>query len=101
MSKYTKGPWFIRTKQGHYEIYQKGWKAYIGETHDKANAKLIASAPELLEACKEAARLYDELALSLLAAAAKYGPNYEPPTDEEWLEMRKELKQAIAKAEKD
>jgi len=65
--------------------------AYVGE--------LERDRSELLEACKEAKRLYDHFSLSPLAAASKYGDNYEPPTDEEYLEMRKALEQAIAKAE--
>ncbi len=71
-----------------------------GSTPEKAlaNACLIAAAPELLEACNEARHLYDELALGSLEAAAKYGPDYTPPTDEEWLEMRQQLEAAIAKA---
>ncbi len=51
------------------------------------------------EALEEAKRLYDLLALSPLAMAAKYGPDFEPPTDEEYLEMRAMIKAAIPVAE--
>jgi hypothetical protein len=62
-------------------------------------ADLIASAPDLLAACKKAAWLYDEMALGPLGAAAKYGPDYEPPTDQECLNIRQIINDAIAKAE--
>lgn len=51
------------------------------------------------DALKEAMRLYDLLALGPLAAAAKYGPDFEPPTDAEYLEMRQMIKAAIPVAE--
>ena len=104
MSKYTKGPWEIkRDSMLDWHILCKsnvpGFPGVVARVGYKPNARLIAVAPELLEACKEAARLYDHFSLSPLAAASKYGDNYEPPTQEEYLEMRKTLEQAIAKAE--
>jgi hypothetical protein len=54
---------------------------------------------ELYEALKEAAWLYDQLALSPLSAAVKYGDNYEPPTDEDCLRIRGQINDALAKAE--
>ena len=54
---------------------------------------------ELLGACKAARDLYDHLALGTLEAAVKYGPNYEPPSDADWLALRSQLEAAIAKAE--
>lgn len=50
----------------------------------------------LVATCKRAAELYDHLAMSPLEAAAKYGPDYEPPSDAEWLEMRQMLADAVA-----
>ncbi len=54
---------------------------------------------ELLEACKEARKLYDELSMSNLKLACKYGDEYKPMGKEDCLEMRKALEQAIKKAE--
>ena len=61
MSKYTKGPWKIGDDIQQPEICTQDGKIRIAiiaisgfgvsEEHD-ANAQLIASAPELLEACK-------------------------------------------------
>ena len=61
MSEHTSGPWLA---QGRY-IGVKGHMSYIGECSDQngnwtnepmavANARLIAAAPELLEALKDA-----------------------------------------------
>ena len=94
--EHTKAKWEIKGQDiigNEMNEYICTWSGRI------ANAQLIASAPELLKACKEAARLYDHLSLSPIGAAVKYGDNYEPPTDEEYLSMRKALEQAIAKAQ--
>lgn len=48
------------------------------------------------EACKQAADLYGQLSLSPLEAAAKYGDQYEGPSDTDCLEMRQTLDDAIA-----
>ena len=64
----------------------------------EANARLIAAAPDLLKACRHAASLYDHLAMGPLQAAVKYGPDYEPPSDEDCLRTRSLLGDAIAKA---
>lgn len=61
MSKHTRGPWTIEdTKDGQYERIQShgyviawtGHKDFGSLPEHKANAALIAAAPELLEACK-------------------------------------------------
>ena len=52
------------------------------------------------DALKQARRFYDELSLSPLAAAAKYGPDYEPVTDEECLEVRRMIDVAIPLVDK-
>jgi hypothetical protein len=54
---------------------------------------------ELLEACKRAKWLYDQLALSPLDAAVKYGDEYKPPGEDELLDIREQIGAAIAKAE--
>ena len=51
---YVKGNWEVNG----FEIQTKGKETFIAEVYQenkdaKANAKLIAAAPELLEACKE------------------------------------------------
>ncbi len=69
----------------------------------EAKAKYIVTAlnshEKLVNACEKAKWLYDELALSSLGAACKYGNNYEPPTKEDCLAIRELLEQAL-KAEK-
>lgn len=67
MSEHTKGPWEVvtmspRTKGGQEMICVRAVDspinsnlAAIGHSElDQANARLIAAAPDLLEACKEA-----------------------------------------------
>lgn len=114
---HTLGPW---TKGGFYyplsgaygscEITRTGEMAVLatvclpaedrsGHQEGRANATLIAAAPDLLKACRHAASLYDHLSLGTLEAAVKYGPNYEPPSDEDCLQVRGLLGDAIAKAE--
>jgi hypothetical protein len=83
-------------KDGKWDDEKKCWETNL---QDEANARLIAAAPDLLEACKSAALLYDHLAMSTLEAAVKYGPDYKPPTDEDMLETRNCLNEAISKAE--
>ena len=63
MSKYTSGPWVVDAAQYGYIITAKGG-AYdiavvrdIGNEDNKANARLIAAAPELLAALKRATDL--------------------------------------------
>ena len=65
---------------------------------EKAEANLAAAVQArdaAIKAASLAAEMYDLLALGPIAAAAKYGPDYTSPTDEDWLEMRKELDTAI------
>ena len=66
MSKHTPGPWSVGSNSGHIETanawrmsiaicYNKDSKADgVSKEEFKANAQLIAAAPELLEALKEA-----------------------------------------------
>jgi len=77
------------------------------ETREEAQAlcRQLDAAPDLLAACKTGLELYDELAVETnpLACAARHGPDYEPPSWQEWnemcLEVRGILQAAIAKAE--
>ena len=69
MSKHTPGPWFVQ--DGYLTIYNlsegtvgttcaiaKVLREQPGDDQAEANARLIAAAPELLEACEAAIR-YD------------------------------------------
>ena len=60
---------------------------------------LHASYEKLVNACEKAKWLYDELALSTLGAACKYGDNYQPPTKEDCLHIRELLEQALKNTE--
>lgn len=117
--KHTPGPWKVRrpTKpkdheaslnvgvsgvvNGEEEIILEafGQTSRTGFPAALANAQLCAAAPDLLKVSKRARELYDHLSLGTLEAAVKYGPDYEPPTDYDWLQMRGALEAAIAKAE--
>ena len=62
--KHTPGPWFIDTTNsaapfGICQDSENGWgiaevKTFAPEGTDAGNARLIAAAPELLEACEKA-----------------------------------------------
>lgn len=59
-AKHTPGPWRFEMENSYYKIYENKHDIRITTlnqevTEDKANAQLIAAAPELLEACKRAA----------------------------------------------
>jgi len=95
MSKYTPGPWVTgngkngtRAETSVYaeigDIYVKiAWcDATLGYPHCVANARLIATAPELLSVCKE------------LADSAAYWSEYDVP-----LGIVDRLNAAITKAE--
>ena len=72
MSKHTKGKWeveicgetlatYIVTKDNE-NIAQLSWTVFGADREEiDANARLIASAPELLEACKLANRWFEKL----------------------------------------
>lgn len=93
--------WYTTTKEDALQglICDENTGENIAVSYDPKHAHLIAAAPELLKACEEARNLYDHLALGTLEAAAKYGPDYEPPTDEDCLEVRDLLETVINKAE--
>jgi hypothetical protein len=63
-TKHTPGPWYVtRHNDLQYSISQKetGYDEMIEalDEEDEANAKLIAAAPELLEALKECRKWYE------------------------------------------
>lgn len=53
MSRYTKGPWRVSNMNEYDVCCDYGYIAECMSTDGKANARLIAAAPELLEALKE------------------------------------------------
>ncbi len=89
-----KGKHFCGT---HDPVKRKERQDARDKKYDEESAKsrkdylLRSAAPDLYEACNSAIWLYDELALSPLAAAAKCGDTYIPPSDEKCLEIREEL----------
>ncbi len=92
-TKHTPGPWIHLKKGYEYEILCNKRNDVLADVYDhfknkneselEANARLIAAAPELLEACKRALQQLDE---SL-------------PTDEGNKMAVKRCKDAISKAE--
>ena len=102
-AQYTPGPWAIAPKSlgGAEQIYTEkhGRIATINNTYPdaeaEANARLIAAAPELLQACKKAYQQLRDIqsALAIIAYGAE-GVEIYPDGCEMILEA------AIAKAEK-
>ena len=103
---HTPGPWEIETavKGTNWELYPahnrypcqqpiaQGWASDIGERHDavaEANARLIAAAPDMLEALKEVLPVLEGLAKErhVMVGEARRGGH------------RDKLRAAIAKAE--
>ena len=99
---YTKGKWEVVMTETHphYEVVVKNepkwfYVASITDHHNgevEANARLIAAAPELLEALVEAETYIKEI---LLSEKKNYGSNGEYD-----LEIYKQIQQALAEAEK-
>ena len=65
--KHTPGPWRIEMKDNYMKLYMPASRldgdvarGYVGE----ANARLIAAAPELLEACEALARLCERFGVN-------------------------------------
>jgi hypothetical protein len=68
--KGTPGPWLVKTIHGDLKVIQKGsyeklapgMVSYrcVTELENKHDAKLIAAAPELLEALQDALHAYDK-----------------------------------------
>jgi len=49
MTKHTEGPWTVKETVGGFQIFNGAAPVRV---HTEANARLIAAAPELLEAAK-------------------------------------------------
>ena len=117
MSDYTPEPWeaqdapgdcipLVLSKAGNGCLVAECNPSYTNAVEAMANAERIVACvnacagmnpeavPHLRAAAKMAADLYDQLALGPLEAAAKYGPDYEPPTDEDCLAVRNALHMA-------
>ena len=97
MNKHTEGPWSTRPESqitgGTYEILTKDgqpvasvWPGALGADVVPANAHLIASAPELFEACKETVRILED-------------KEFPAPIAFTLIAYIKQMKDAIAKAE--
>lgn len=86
MSKHTQGPWTMHGPceiTGRYSIVHNGPLAYVGDANQsgdgEANARLIAAAPEMLDALHELVKYLgvdvdnglDELLTNARAAIAK------------------------------
>jgi hypothetical protein len=59
-SKHTKGPWYVKDRAGPGDItcevcYGNDDECITDGVYEKADARLIAVAPDLLEACKSIA----------------------------------------------
>jgi len=96
MSEYTRGEWRADIESGCV-VSDVGMICYVSfvNVHSEANARLIAAAPDLLEACKH---FYSEF--------ADYGRICNPNSiiawhhDQKYKEqLLKEIEAAIAKAE--
>lgn len=97
--KFTPAPWDYREGLGWLDVYahdhlhnNETFILHINEPSktQKANAKLVAAAPDLLEACKKALSYLPCKDGRLLMAG-------DPDEKAQWL-ICNELKQAIAKA---
>lgn len=66
----------------------------------KERNTLRAENKQLWEACRAAADLYDKMAIDTdrLGCAAKYGPDYSPPTRDEWNKMCLEVRSMLQEA---
>ena len=93
--KHTPGPWtiereadrlLIRNRVGYFGDLLVGGPNPDANAQNEANARLIAAAPDLLEAAKEMVLFYDEM-----IAAPEF-----PAEDTRWVQP---LREAIAKAE--
>lgn len=67
MSRFTPGPWAVRGSAGtsvyllqNYGFSASGWAIHnVSEAQAQADARLIAAAPDLLAALKEAVEIID------------------------------------------
>lgn len=76
---HTKGPWFLATSRtgetfgaiysGTELVATTGYQVRVGSTEDEDNARLIAAAPEMLEALKAVLTQIEALAPTLSTAS--------------------------------
>jgi hypothetical protein len=93
VNKPTPGPWMARQMfSGSWDIAaEDGDGSTIARTKDEANARLIAAAPDLLEACADLVQLWQDWAKDSQSLAQPLKRS---------IEMRVEdARAAIAKAE--
>jgi len=65
---YTPGPWTFANGPHRIEVHTTPALAYAFSISDEANARLIAAAPELLEALERISTAYDETLRHPIAA---------------------------------
>lgn len=91
-TKFTKGEWFLKNRCGGYRIKDNeqrdvcdiySFASSISDEEAAANAKLIAAAPDLFEACITVEKMYSEV---------------EKMVDGEVLDMINKVRNAIKKA---
>lgn len=58
MADFTKGPWAVHPIQ-RLAVHQPEYECWIPQT--EADARLIAAAPDLYEACEEALATFEEM----------------------------------------
>lgn len=94
MTKHTPGPWIARQYvSGHWEICEDATAKPLAkvEKSNPSNARLISACPEMLEALKEALKLWrDCRSLELAGVQFKSGPANK---------YYEKIRAAIAKAE--
>lgn len=102
-TEYTPGPWTYKKNGAGYTIEnEKRYVAYtatygsvkVKENWDKANARLIATSPELLEACQSAISLLDLYREDKLVT----DETIENVNGQNLIQVIEELRQAISKA---
>ena len=106
-AKHTNGPWemiihegvggqdYIQVLTGSWDIAHNRHSSRDWE-EEKANGRLIAAAPKLLEACKEAIRLYASIFHAEIDGIGHYELLANYPDCEKWVNN---LRAAIAQAE--
>lgn len=63
MTKHTSGPWEVKEALSNFRIYagsEQICETYLRGEDDKANARLIAAAPKMLEALKSTLPILQE-----------------------------------------
>lgn len=90
-AEHTPGPWEVREHQGLFAIaHPSGWVLESGDVRqDRADAKLIAAAPDLLQACCE-----------MLKAMKRYGCDVDDPPTEQHKQIMLLAMSAVDKATK-